>query len=101
MGVASDGTEIVALLAHNASWSMTKGFRFAFMSTGLTGIFGEVWEILTVTSALHLWYLDFQDATVAAAAAAFLIDELHLGLRARTIVFNSILYKSVSLGYLD
>ncbi|OOQ82433.1 hypothetical protein PEBR_39027 [Penicillium brasilianum] len=70
MGVASDGTEIVALLAHNASWSMTKGFRFAFMGTGLTGTFGEVWEILTVTSALHLWYLDFQGATAAAAAAA-------------------------------
>lgn len=34
MGVASDGTEIVALLAHNASWSMTKGFRFAFWELG-------------------------------------------------------------------
>ncbi|KAJ5895716.1 uncharacterized protein N7473_005115 [Penicillium subrubescens] len=69
MGVASDGTEIVALLAHNASWSMTKGFRFAFLATGLNGTFGETWEIMTVTSALHLWYLDFQGAMAAAAAS--------------------------------
>lgn len=68
MGLASDGTEIVALLAHNASWSMTKGFRFAFLATGLTGTFGETWEIMTVTSASHLWYLDYQGATAAAAS---------------------------------
>jgi hypothetical protein len=28
-GYTSDGLEIVALIAHNDSWSMAKGFRFA------------------------------------------------------------------------
>lgn len=69
-GVASDGMEIVALIAHNASWSMTKGFRFAFMGTGLTGALGEAWEIMTVASALQLWYLDVQAAMAAGSAAA-------------------------------
>lgn len=69
-GVSSDGLEILALIAHNASWSMTKGFRFAFMGTGLTGTLGEIWEIVTLVSALQLWYLDYQGSVAANAATA-------------------------------
>lgn len=69
-GYTSDGLEVVGLIAHNASWSMTKGLRFAFLGRGLTGTMGESWEILVVTSALQLWYLDVQANTAAASAAA-------------------------------
>lgn len=67
-GYTSDGLEIVALIAHNASWSMTKGFRFAFMGAGLTGIMGENWEIVVVTSALQLWFIDVQGTSATTAA---------------------------------
>ena len=70
LGYTSDGLEIVAILAHNASWSMTKGFRFAFMGTGLTGTLGEIWEIMTLISALQLWYWDEQKAAASTAAVA-------------------------------
>ena len=66
-GYISDDLEVVAVIAHNASWSMTKGFRFAFMGSGLTGTLGEVWEILTVLSALEMWYLDAQMSAAAAS----------------------------------
>lgn len=69
-GVTSDGLEIVAIIAHNASFSMTKGFRFAFMGAGLTGTLGEVWEIATLSSALMLWYIDAQKTAAASAVAA-------------------------------
>ena len=64
-GYTSDGLEVVAVIAHNASWSMTKGFRFAFKGSGLTGTFGELWEILVVLSALEMWYLDAQKSAAA------------------------------------
>ncbi|CAI7594331.1 unnamed protein product [Penicillium glandicola] len=67
-GYTSDGLEIVALIAHNASWSMTKGFRFAFMGTGLTGTMGENWEIVVVISALQMWFIDVQAASATTAA---------------------------------
>lgn len=71
-GYTSDGLEVVALIAHNASWSMTKGFRFAFIGSGLTGTMGQNWEILVVTSALQMWYIDVQGnaATTSAATTA-------------------------------
>ncbi|KAJ6003195.1 hypothetical protein N7451_005742 [Penicillium sp. IBT 35674x] len=69
-GVTSDGLEIVAIIAHNSSCSMTKGFRFAFMGAGLTGTLGEVWEIATLSSALMLWYIDVQNTAAASAVAA-------------------------------
>ena len=69
-GVTNDGREILALIAHNASWSMTKGFRIAFMGTGLTGTLGETWEIVTIASALQLWYLDYQGSVAASGANA-------------------------------
>lgn len=68
LGYTSDGLEIVALIAHNASWSMTKGFRFAFMGAGLTGTMGENWEIVVVISALQLWFIDVQGISDTAAA---------------------------------
>ncbi|CAG8390889.1 unnamed protein product [Penicillium salamii] len=70
VGSTSDGLEVVAIIAHNASWSMTKGLRFAFLGSGLTGTMGETWEILALTSALQLWYIDVQNNTAAASAAA-------------------------------
>ncbi|KAJ5305656.1 hypothetical protein PENANT_c041G07841 [Penicillium antarcticum] len=69
-GYTSDGLEVVAVIAHNASWSMTKGFRFAFMGSGLTGTLGEIWEILVVLSALEMWYLDVQSSAAAAGSAS-------------------------------
>lgn len=71
-GYTSDGLEVVALIAHNASWSMNKGFRFASMGSGLTGTMGENWVIIVVTSALQLWYIDVQGnaATTSAATTA-------------------------------
>lgn len=65
--VASDGREIVAVVAHNASWSATKGLRFAFLGAGLAGAFGEVWELVAVASALKLWYRDVQQMASAGA----------------------------------
>ncbi|KAJ5474217.1 hypothetical protein N7475_003783 [Penicillium sp. IBT 31633x] len=69
-GYTSDGLEIVALIAHNASLSMTKSFRFAFMGTGLTGTMGENWEIVVVTSAVQLWSIDVHNTGAAAGAAS-------------------------------
>ncbi|KAJ6095248.1 hypothetical protein N7486_005994 [Penicillium sp. IBT 16267x] len=48
---------------------MTKGFRFAFMGTGLTGTLGEVWELVALSSALMLWYFDVQKTAAASAVA--------------------------------
>ncbi|KAJ5083179.1 hypothetical protein N7456_012606 [Penicillium angulare] len=70
LGFTSDGLEIVAIVAHNASWSMTKGLRFAFMGAGLTGILGEAWEIMTLISAMQLYIWDAIAANSAAAATA-------------------------------
>ncbi|KAJ6008559.1 hypothetical protein N7499_001390 [Penicillium canescens] len=69
-GYTSDGLEFVAVIAHNASWSMTKGFRFAFTGSGLTGTLWEVWEILVVLSVLEMWYLDAQRSAAAASSAS-------------------------------
>ncbi|KAE8381556.1 hypothetical protein BDV26DRAFT_255370 [Aspergillus bertholletiae] len=65
MGCSSDGKEIVAVIAHNASWSLSKGFRFAFVGSGLTGVMGEKWEIMTVITGVYLWLVEFQIATRA------------------------------------
>ncbi|OQE42347.1 hypothetical protein PENCOP_c004G05024 [Penicillium coprophilum] len=69
-GYTSDGLEVVAIIAHNASWSMTKGFRFAFLGVGLTGTMGENWEIVVVTSALQMWLIDVQSASATTAATS-------------------------------
>ncbi|KAJ5365534.1 hypothetical protein N7517_008420 [Penicillium concentricum] len=69
-GYTSDGLEVVAIIAHNASWSMTKGFRFAFLGTGLTGTMGENWEIVVVTSAVQMWFIDVQGTSATTAGAS-------------------------------
>ncbi|TPX25514.1 hypothetical protein DIZ76_010969 [Coccidioides immitis] len=66
-GVTSDGKEVVAVLAYYCGWSMTKGFKFAFLGSGLTGTMGEQWEIVTLVSALHVWYIDFRQTMAGAA----------------------------------
>ncbi|OHW96218.1 hypothetical protein CSPAE12_05102 [Colletotrichum incanum] len=55
VGFTSDGHEVVAILATNMT-SMTKGLKFSFMGEGLKGTFGERWEIVTVLTALWVWY---------------------------------------------
>ncbi|KAB8221591.1 hypothetical protein BDV33DRAFT_202329 [Aspergillus novoparasiticus] len=65
MGCSSDGKEIVAVIAHNASWSLSKGFKFAFVGSGLTGVLGERWEIMTLMTAVHLWLIELQIVTKA------------------------------------
>ncbi|KAJ5724276.1 hypothetical protein N7488_002311 [Penicillium malachiteum] len=69
-GFTSDGLEIVAVVAHNPSSCMAKSLRLAFMGTGLTGELGEVWEIMTVVSALQLWYWRAQEAAEEKERAA-------------------------------
>ncbi|KAJ5502777.1 hypothetical protein N7463_005651 [Penicillium fimorum] len=64
-GYTSDGLEVVAIIAHNASWSMTKGFRFTFLGSGLTGTMGENWEIVVVISAVQMWFIDVQGSSAA------------------------------------
>lgn len=66
-GSTSDGLEIVALVAHNGSWSMTKGFRFAFMGSGLDGTMGESWEIVVVTTAIQMWLIDIMASAATAS----------------------------------
>ncbi|SPO07196.1 uncharacterized protein DNG_09890 [Cephalotrichum gorgonifer] len=65
VGFTSDGREIVAIIVHNSSWSLSKGMRFAFMGTGLTGLFGEEWEITALVTGLQLWILDVLTATAS------------------------------------
>lgn len=55
MGTASDGREIVAIIINGSAFSMSKGVQFAFLGTGLTGVFGEAWEVTAVVSGLQLW----------------------------------------------
>lgn len=70
VGISSDRREIVAVMAHNASMSMNKGFRFVFFGTGLTGTLGEDWEVMTVVSAMQFWYLDTVGVSTVGAASA-------------------------------
>lgn len=58
------------MVAHNSSWSMTKGVKFAFLGSGLTGALGEEWEVMVLMSGLQLWGMDYQDQALAAGAAA-------------------------------
>ncbi|GKT49809.1 uncharacterized protein ColSpa_09990 [Colletotrichum spaethianum] len=76
-GYTSDGQEVVAVLAHNMSWSVTKGYNFGFLGTGLTGTLGEEWETAAVISGFWLWHLSVtraiansSSASAAAGAAA-------------------------------
>ncbi|KAL4892378.1 hypothetical protein BDV59DRAFT_180591 [Aspergillus ambiguus] len=59
--------EVVAIMAHNSSMSMTKAFRFAFWGSGLLGTMGHDWEVIVLISAIHLFNLDVQTVAMAAA----------------------------------
>lgn len=67
LGFTSMGEEIVAVGAHTNGW--TSGPDFAFMGTGLTGAFGETWEIVAVISWLRIVELAQQQAAAASASA--------------------------------
>ncbi|KAF9871448.1 hypothetical protein CkaCkLH20_11095 [Colletotrichum karsti] len=70
LGYSSDGHEVVAVLAHNTSWSMTKGYKFAFMGTGLTGTLGEEWEAIAVLTGFWMWWQQQMTAASTGAAGA-------------------------------
>lgn len=59
--------DVVALLAHNSSMSMTKAFRFALRGSGLLGIMGRDWEVVALISGVHMFNLDLQTAATVAA----------------------------------
>ncbi|KAK2034150.1 hypothetical protein LX32DRAFT_648641 [Colletotrichum zoysiae] len=69
-GYSSDGKEVVAVLAHSTSWSMTKGYNFRFLGSGLTGTLGEDWEAAAVISGFSLWHAAVTEASATSAASA-------------------------------
>ncbi|KAI1504930.1 hypothetical protein F5X99DRAFT_370312 [Biscogniauxia marginata] len=66
-GLTSDGKEIVAVWAHNASLSMTKAFKFQFLGSGLTGVLGDRWAAAALVSAVRMWWVDYQSRAATAA----------------------------------
>lgn len=62
-GMSSDGKEIVAAVAHNASISFSKGLKFAFRGTGRTGALGEEFELMAVMTAVSLYNMDMEAMT--------------------------------------
>ncbi|WDK14991.1 hypothetical protein CGRA01v4_06272 [Colletotrichum graminicola] len=69
-GYLSDGKEVVAVLAHSTSWSMTKTYKFGFLGTGLTRTLGKDWETAAVISGFSLWYPAVTTSSAASAASA-------------------------------
>ncbi|KAL5363434.1 hypothetical protein BJX96DRAFT_155725 [Aspergillus floccosus] len=67
MSAATATCDVVALLAHNSSMSMTKAFRFAVRGSGILGTMGRDWEVMTLISAVHMFNLDLQTAATLAA----------------------------------
>ena len=74
LGRASDGLEVVAVLARNVSASMTKALKFQFLGSGLDGSMGETWEIMAIMTALQLWYYDTLSATMATTTTAAVVS---------------------------
>lgn len=66
---SSPGREPVAAIAHNNIWGLRKGMTFAFLESGLTGVFGGIWEAMVVLSGVYLWTMDFRNLSSAARAA--------------------------------
>ncbi|KAJ0164905.1 hypothetical protein CTA2_12925 [Colletotrichum tanaceti] len=69
-GYTSDGHEVVAVLAQNVSWSVSKWCNFGFLGTGLTGTWGAEWETAAVVSGIWLWHLASQQAGAISSSAA-------------------------------
>ncbi|KAI0395568.1 hypothetical protein F5Y17DRAFT_422820 [Xylariaceae sp. FL0594] len=68
-GSASDGSEVVAVWAHNGM-SMTKALKFQFRGSALTGILGDRWATLAIISAVRIWWLEMQSASAGASSGA-------------------------------
>lgn len=69
VGSTSDGLEVVAVVAQNATWSMSKSANIAFLGSGLNGNMGERWELAALLSGLLLWYKNYMAQAAAAGAA--------------------------------
>ncbi|XXH05722.1 hypothetical protein Hte_012158 [Hypoxylon texense] len=68
-GATSDGKEVVAVWSHSSSWSASKVFKFQFLESGATGVLGDSFALIALASALKVWYVEFVEATAAAASA--------------------------------
>lgn len=66
--VSGGKDEVVAIMAMGKSLSMSKWYTFAFVGEGLSGNFGEDWEIAAVMGGIRTYYLE--DLRVAGATAA-------------------------------
>lgn len=73
-GCASDGCEVVAVLARNVSASMTKALKFQFLGSGRDGSLGETWEIMALMTALQLWSYDMMSATMASTTTTAVVS---------------------------
>ena len=60
---ASDGKEVEAIFALGASWDLSKSFHFALHGTGLTGKFGEPWEVAAFMTGMQICYLHYRTTT--------------------------------------
>lgn len=69
-GTTSDGKEIVAVWAHNSSWSMTKAFKFRFQGSALAGVLGERFDIMALATAVHMWHQELAANAASSSAAA-------------------------------
>ncbi|KAI1122716.1 hypothetical protein F5Y10DRAFT_253370 [Nemania abortiva] len=70
LGSTSDGLEVVAAWAHNASFSRSKTLKFQLMGSALTGMLGERGAVLALVSALRIWWIEINSASAASSSAA-------------------------------
>ncbi|KAI0838012.1 hypothetical protein F5Y06DRAFT_269569 [Hypoxylon sp. FL0890] len=66
----SDGKEVVAVFAHNTSWSMNKVFKFQFLESGATGVLGDRFALIALMTALKIWYIEYIAQQASAGAGA-------------------------------
>ncbi|KXJ93936.1 hypothetical protein Micbo1qcDRAFT_158848 [Microdochium bolleyi] len=69
-GTTSDGKEVVAVWAHNPSWSMTKAFKFRFRGSALAGELGERFDLMALTTGLNMWHQEMAAAASTGATTA-------------------------------
>ncbi|KAH7037343.1 uncharacterized protein B0I36DRAFT_313828 [Microdochium trichocladiopsis] len=69
-GTTSDGKEIVAVWAHNSSWSMTKAFKFRFRGSALAGELGERFDLMALMTGLNMWHQEVAASAATSGAAA-------------------------------
>ncbi|KAI0172466.1 hypothetical protein GGR52DRAFT_408403 [Hypoxylon sp. FL1284] len=68
-GATSDGREVVAVWAHNSSWSANKAFKFQFLESGAAGVLGEPFALVALASALKMWHAEYLQAASTAVVA--------------------------------